>query len=136
MYPLNCAPTATRTRDLLLRRQSLYPLSYRGLPRVQLTWVAVMNRHTLLTSGACWVRAEGGSVTGHDHRGEGQWQVPADVQGVSVRAEWIVGGPAAVHHAWVQANTSPGVHATVEMSSAVCPGVRSNRTEGPSSAPA
>jgi hypothetical protein len=27
------APTATRTRDLLLRRQSLYPLSYRGLPR-------------------------------------------------------------------------------------------------------
>ena len=29
-----CAPTATRTRDLLLRRQSLYPLSYRGLPRV------------------------------------------------------------------------------------------------------
>jgi hypothetical protein len=27
---LNCAPTATRTRDLLLRRQSLYPLSYRG----------------------------------------------------------------------------------------------------------
>ncbi len=32
--PLTCAPTATRTRDLLLRRQSLYPLSYRGLPRV------------------------------------------------------------------------------------------------------
>ena len=30
--PLTCAPTATRTRDLLLRRQSLYPLSYRGLP--------------------------------------------------------------------------------------------------------
>jgi hypothetical protein len=29
---LTCAPTATRTRDLLLRRQSLYPLSYRGLP--------------------------------------------------------------------------------------------------------
>ena len=28
------APTATRTRDLLLRRQSLYPLSYRGLPRL------------------------------------------------------------------------------------------------------
>ena len=27
---LSCAPTATRTRDLLLRRQSLYPLSYRG----------------------------------------------------------------------------------------------------------
>ena len=27
---LTCAPTATRTRDLLLRRQSLYPLSYRG----------------------------------------------------------------------------------------------------------
>jgi hypothetical protein len=27
-----CAPSATRTRDLLLRRQSLYPLSYRGLP--------------------------------------------------------------------------------------------------------
>ena len=26
------APSATRTRDLLLRRQSLYPLSYRGLP--------------------------------------------------------------------------------------------------------
>ena len=31
-WPLTCAPTATRTRDLLLRRQSLYPLSYRGLP--------------------------------------------------------------------------------------------------------
>ena len=29
-----CAPTATRTRDLLLRRQSLYPLSYRGLPSI------------------------------------------------------------------------------------------------------
>jgi hypothetical protein len=28
---MTCAPTATRTRDLLLRRQSLYPLSYRGL---------------------------------------------------------------------------------------------------------
>ena len=27
------APSATRTRDLLLRRQLLYPLSYRGLPR-------------------------------------------------------------------------------------------------------
>jgi hypothetical protein len=27
---VRCAPTATRTRDLLLRRQSLYPLSYRG----------------------------------------------------------------------------------------------------------
>jgi hypothetical protein len=25
------APSATRTRDLLLRRQLLYPLSYRGL---------------------------------------------------------------------------------------------------------
>jgi hypothetical protein len=25
-----CAPTATRTRDLPLRRRSLYPLSYRG----------------------------------------------------------------------------------------------------------
>jgi hypothetical protein len=25
-----CAPSATRTRDLLLRRQLLYPLSYRG----------------------------------------------------------------------------------------------------------
>jgi hypothetical protein len=28
--PLSCAPSATRTRDLLLRRQLLYPLSYRG----------------------------------------------------------------------------------------------------------
>ena len=27
------APSATRTRDLLLRRQLLYPLSYRGMPR-------------------------------------------------------------------------------------------------------
>jgi hypothetical protein len=27
-----CAPSATRTRDLLLRRQLLYPLSYRGQP--------------------------------------------------------------------------------------------------------
>ncbi len=26
------APSATRTRDLLLRRQLLYPLSYRGRP--------------------------------------------------------------------------------------------------------
>ncbi len=26
------APSATRTRDLLLRRQLLYPLSYRGKP--------------------------------------------------------------------------------------------------------
>lgn len=26
------APSATRTRDLLLRRQLLYPLSYRGQP--------------------------------------------------------------------------------------------------------
>ncbi len=25
------APSATRTRDLLLRRQLLYPLSYRGM---------------------------------------------------------------------------------------------------------
>jgi hypothetical protein len=32
LRPLTCAPTATRTRDLLLRRQSLYPLSYRGVP--------------------------------------------------------------------------------------------------------
>ena len=31
-FSIICAPTATRTRDLLLRRQSLYPLSYRGLP--------------------------------------------------------------------------------------------------------
>src|SRR5579862_8377159 len=29
-WSFTCAPTATRTRDLLLRRQSLYPLSYRG----------------------------------------------------------------------------------------------------------
>ena len=29
---MTCAPTATRTRDLPLRRRSLYPLSYRGLP--------------------------------------------------------------------------------------------------------
>jgi hypothetical protein len=28
------APTATRTRDPLLRRQVLYPLSYRGLADV------------------------------------------------------------------------------------------------------
>jgi hypothetical protein len=27
---LGGAPSATRTRDLLLRRQLLYPLSYRG----------------------------------------------------------------------------------------------------------
>ena len=36
--PLTCAPTATRTRDLPLRRRSLYPLSYQGLPSPQLTW--------------------------------------------------------------------------------------------------
>ena len=29
------APSATRTRDLLLRRQLLYPLSYRGQPGPQ-----------------------------------------------------------------------------------------------------
>ncbi len=29
---LRGAPSATRTRDLLLRRQLLYPLSYRGQP--------------------------------------------------------------------------------------------------------
>ena len=32
-----CAPSATRTRDLLLRRQLLYPLSYRGTPRCLLS---------------------------------------------------------------------------------------------------
>jgi hypothetical protein len=32
------APTATRTRDLPLRRRSLYPLSYRGLPKPYVTW--------------------------------------------------------------------------------------------------
>jgi hypothetical protein len=31
-------PSATRTRDLLLRRQLLYPLSYRDLPGPKLTW--------------------------------------------------------------------------------------------------
>ena len=35
---MKSAPSATRTRDLLLRRQLLYPLSYRGLPNPQLTW--------------------------------------------------------------------------------------------------
>ena len=29
-WALTGAPSATRTRDLLLRRQLLYPLSYRG----------------------------------------------------------------------------------------------------------
>lgn len=28
---MTCAPSATRTRDLPLRRRLLYPLSYRGL---------------------------------------------------------------------------------------------------------
>jgi hypothetical protein len=32
------APTATRTRDLPLRRRSLYPLSYRGLRNPHATW--------------------------------------------------------------------------------------------------
>ena len=35
---MTCAPTATRTRDLPLRRRSLYPLSYRGLPKANVTW--------------------------------------------------------------------------------------------------
>jgi hypothetical protein len=35
---MTCAPTATRTRDLPLRRRSLYPLSYRGLRNPKLTW--------------------------------------------------------------------------------------------------
>jgi hypothetical protein len=34
---MTCAPTATRTRDLPLRRRSLYPLSYRGLRNPKLT---------------------------------------------------------------------------------------------------
>ena len=38
------APSAIRTRDLLLRRQSLYPLSYRGQERAvrpgQMGWSA------------------------------------------------------------------------------------------------
>ena len=33
-----CAPSVIRTRDLLLRRQSLYPLSYRG-PRETLAYL-------------------------------------------------------------------------------------------------
>ena len=74
-------------------------------------------------------------MTGHDHRGEGQQQVPADVQGAGVGAERIVGGAGDAPPRVRAANTSPGVDATVEMSCAVCPGVRSNRTEGPSSAP-
>ena len=41
----HCAPTGTRTRDLPLRRRSLYPLSYRG------------SRHAKLTrDGACAAR--------------------------------------------------------------------------------
>jgi hypothetical protein len=38
IMPVTCAPTATRTRDLPLRRRSLYPLSYRGLPKPYVTW--------------------------------------------------------------------------------------------------
>ena len=33
-----CAPSATRTRGLPLRRRSLYPLSYRGSRHAKLTW--------------------------------------------------------------------------------------------------
>ena len=41
-WRLTSAPTATRTRDLPLRRRSLYPLSYRGLRQAKLTlgWCA------------------------------------------------------------------------------------------------
>src|ERR1700733_3674917 len=43
---MTCAPTATRTRDLPLRRRSLYPLSYRGLsgPLAYLGWRAAVVR--------------------------------------------------------------------------------------------
>ena len=42
---MSCAPTATRTRDLLLRRQSLYPLSYRG------PWQAYRRMTSIAASG-------------------------------------------------------------------------------------
>src|ERR1035441_265474 len=32
IYTMSCAPSRTRTCGLLLRRQLLYPLSYRGRP--------------------------------------------------------------------------------------------------------
>ena len=40
-------------------------------------------------------------------------------------------GPPAVHHAWVQANTSSGADATVEMSCAACPGGAQQPDRGP-----
>ena len=40
-------------------------------------------------------------------------------------------GPPAAHHAWVQANTSSGADATVEMSCAACPGGAQQPDRGP-----
>ena len=48
---MTCAPTATRTRDLPLRRRSLYPLSYRGLRHAKLTRMPGVG-------GAAWPAAE------------------------------------------------------------------------------
>src|SRR6185437_13253707 len=44
-------------------------------------------------------------------------------------------GPSSLHQAWVHTYTPSAVAATVEMSSAVCPGVRSSRTDGLSRTP-
>src|ERR1700677_3485097 len=87
------APTATRTRDQLLRRQSLYPLSYRGLPSLKRTrtdarlatpntWPGRRGSAFALLGGGWLARcalvwAECGPVTGHDNRGEGQEEFPA-----------------------------------------------------------
>ena len=70
-----------------------------------------------------------------DHSRERQQELATGRQGRRFRGERVDLGPSAVHQAWVQTYTPSAVDATVEMSSAVCPGVRSSRTEGLSSAP-
>ncbi len=92
------------------------------------------HRHARLARRAV-VGAEAGSVAGQDHRGDGQQEVPADVRGVGVRAERIVGGAV---------GSPPGVGADEHVVRrgghrgnvlGGISGVRSNRTEGASSAP-
>src|ERR1700749_2647443 len=63
---LTCAPTATRTRDLPLRRRSLYPLSYRGLRKLSLPGIAaVCRRHACaLVSDLTWPREAGDVAAG------------------------------------------------------------------------
>jgi hypothetical protein len=48
---MTSAPTATRTRDLPLRRRSLYPLSYRGYSSPSLPGIADARRQSAAGAG-------------------------------------------------------------------------------------